>query len=147
LSGDALVAHRKQTNLPMPPELEALVNGVNGRATTHTYTAFAVKELVLSAEERLERAGVKVANRPGTTVTCVSETARSGIANRLVLTRSTVGWLLTAFEKIQIVQRYTGLGREEKISTTITEEAKADIVKNAMHGFEVVKPTIVQNAA
>lgn len=122
-----------------------VLDEVNGRATTHTYGPSDIRTLVIDAEKRLAASGVTVANRPGTRVIAISavptskayaRAARGAMATKVVLTRTTSAWVLTSAEKFE---RYAGPGGGEKITTEISEAAKADIVKSALDGFKVIE--------
>jgi hypothetical protein len=134
--------------------LEPVFAEVNGRAARHTYDAQVVPGLVRAAEKRLETAGVTVANRPGTRVTCLSgvpeskayaRRASSAVATKIVLTRTTTAWVLTSVER---VERYAGPGGHERITTEVSSAAKADIERLAFSEFALLPtPTPIEVVA
>lgn len=123
--------------------VDEYLSEVNGRATTHTYGWSDVQRIVTAAEDDLARSGVTVANRAGTVVVALSgvpeakayaRASRSAIATKLTLRRTTSAWVLESAAK---VERYTGPGGGEKVSTTISAAARDDIIKTAMTGYAV----------
>lgn len=150
LTGEAQLAHNQKYALAIKAaypieKMNEVLDEVNGRATTHTYDSLAIRKLVIDAEDRLIASGVTVDARPGTRVTAISavpeskayaRTARGAIATKVVLTRTTVAWVLTGAEKFE---RYAGPGGGEKVTTEITQAAKFDIVKKALDGYKVLE--------
>ena len=148
LKGDALAAYNQQhaefySSAWASVPVADLLATVHGKAAAHTYGFGAIMRLVKDAEKRLAESGVTVANRPGTRVLAESgvpesksyaRKSRSAIATQVVLTRTTVAWVLTSVEK---TSRYTGPGGDERIATEISEAAKADIIKKALIGYRV----------
>ncbi len=145
---DAAAAAHPDRNL-----LEQAVAEANGKASAHTYNATQIEWLAETAEKRLARDGITVANRVGAVVTAISEVptakaynrkSRSAIATRVVMRRTTACWII---EKIEKFERYTGPGGDEKIVTTISEAARDDIMRKALDGYAVAKPVALDAAA
>jgi hypothetical protein len=127
--------------------LESAVNVINGRATAHTYSAGEIVSRLEDVELDLRKRGVTLANLVGTRVSLFSEvpTAKSysrrshtAIASHVTAVRRATGWYV---EHISKTERYTGPGGSEKITPTIGASARADIVKAALEGLNVVDNT------
>jgi hypothetical protein len=128
--------------------LKQTVDSVNGRALSHTYGHHNIEALAEAAEAGLIGDGVKVANRPGTTLMATSaapttkayaRAARTCIVSSVVLRRTTTCWVLVSFAK---TERWAGPGADEKVAVTISEAAKNDIIAQALEGYCVRAPAV-----
>jgi len=118
------------------------LDGVNGKATAHTYTT--ARELVAIAdavERKLESHGVPQKIRAGVKITAMSgvptaksynRQARSAIATSVTFERNGSAWYVT---DVRRVERYTGPGGQEKIVVGLTDAARYAVIKNALEDF------------
>lgn len=127
---------------PDHDKLIAALDGINGRASAHTYKANDVAAIAAAAERRLAKDGVTVANRVGTRVAALSDVPTTkayrrrsmfAIATRVELIRTTTCWEIADIGR---VERGTGPGGDEKILTIISPAARDDIVRRALTGYQ-----------
>jgi hypothetical protein len=122
--------------------VRSALDGVNGKATAHTYTT--ARELVAIAdaiERKLEKHGVALKDRSGVKITATSgvptakaynKQARSAIATRVTFERGGSAWYVVNVER---VERYTGPGGDERIAVTLTDAAREAVIRNALEDF------------
>ena len=79
---------------------------VNGQATEHTYTPYALEQVAARAEAQLDALGLTLAQRAGAVVHCVSGGSVpnaykfSRALTGATLTRTSGGWWLTAAARV-----------------------------------------------
>ena len=128
-------------------KIEAALAGVNGRATTHTYTSYCEIEAVASeAEAKLEslglpkseRAGAVVYAESGSTVANSYDYSRKG--TRVRLERNTAGWVLTEINAVTLYKS------PRPASLVLTEAQDAKIIEVTRSQYRIA-PTQAQEAA
>ena len=125
---------------PIEEALDAALEKVNGRASSHTLSASGVVSAAQRAEMQMEASGLPKALRVGAVASFTpsgpgSAYARKGstvVTTRITMRRVTDGWRLIKAEKVDIPA-----GRLERSSLDISEEARARILENAMKGYTV----------
>lgn len=129
---------RQKMNAP----IREVLDRVNGKATSFTVNhPINISNLALDVEATLEKSGISVKNRKGTTVVYVpagpaaSAYKYSAVSTKITLLRgSGYKWYVTDISRTEVHPK-----QSKKLSITITTEAANDVVRNALHNVYKVK--------
>ena len=123
------------------PQVDAVLEPLNGRATKHTLSGNDIAHTIVDVERQLERDGVPLKDRKGITVEIVggvpttksyARKAHTAVTNRVVLQRTGTNWWMIECDRLD---RWAGPGGEEKIQIYLTEDAKTAIIRKALSGY------------
>lgn len=130
----------KTQNAPAFAKFTAIIEKVNGRATTHTYSAPQIVKRATDAEAELDAAGFTQRERVGTVVEVHSGGPRAASYNgRFVATCATLvrradGWYLTA---VRTEKRHAGNGASARMSISIPQSTAEAVQRRVLAAFSV----------
>ena len=120
--------------------IEALLDQVNGKATSWTADTDMVVSAARDAEALLVNRQLPATYRKGAVAVfttrgpSASSYRNSVIGNEITLERFAEGWRVTAIERKGIYPK-----QSERLKLTISEDQKNRILANAVSGFEIKK--------
>lgn len=115
------------------------VEAERGRATSHTYDVTDVYNICLWAEQYMDRDGIAKKDRVGVVITATSAAPTAKAykyatkCSTAKIERTASSYRLTLYSTHD---RYPGPGGGDKRTITLTEAAKASLIKAAMVGYE-----------
>lgn len=124
-------------NINNTAKIDAALEAVNGRATSHTVTSASdVRRIAASAESRLapiakaRRRGASVAYRPSGPGKAYARKGHHVITTRITLERGASGWFLTGCERCEMWS-----DSPELFAIRVTPDQRDEIVSAALEGF------------
>jgi len=125
-------------NIKNTAKIQAALDSVNGRATSHVMRASDVSDIAARADSKLSASGVAIAARRGVRVCYVpsgpgkaySRRGRYVATNYAILERGPTGWFLVSCERRDVYS-----DAREQFKVVLTDGLGAVIRQHAMRGY------------